>query len=89
MSAYFISSKIVQTICDGCMCQCGALVHVNDGKALKIEGDPGHPSSQGFMCPKGLSYLQTVYHPDRVIYPMKRIGQREITSGRELPGKKH
>ncbi len=69
-------TKLVQTICDSCMCQCGALVHVKDGKAVKIEGDPEHLASHGFMCPMGLSSLQTVYHPDRVIYPLKRIGDR-------------
>lgn len=71
-----LASTIVKTICDGCMCQCGALVHVKDGKAIKIEGDLDHPASRGFMCPKGLSYLQTVYHTDRIIFPMKRAGKR-------------
>ncbi|MBN2060836.1 MAG: molybdopterin-dependent oxidoreductase [Deltaproteobacteria bacterium] len=70
------STRIKKTICDGCMSQCGALVHVHNGRAVKIEGDPDHPASRGFMCPKGLSFLQTVYHPDRVIYPMKRAGER-------------
>ncbi|MDP2916447.1 MAG: molybdopterin-dependent oxidoreductase [Dehalococcoidia bacterium] len=69
-------TKIVQTICDSCMCQCGTLVHVKNGKAVKVEGDPEHPGSRGFMCPMGLSILQTVYHPDRVVYPMKRVGDR-------------
>lgn len=68
--------KVVRTVCQGCMSECGVLVHVRDGKAVKIEGDPDHPLNHGFMCPKGLSYLQTVYHPDRVIYPLKRIGAR-------------
>jgi len=58
------------------MCQCGALVHVKNGKAVKIEGDPEHPFSRGFMCPLGLAALQTVYHPDRIVYPMKRVGER-------------
>jgi anaerobic selenocysteine-containing dehydrogenase len=68
--------KIVRTVCDSCMCQCGCLVHVKDGRAKKLEGNPDHPASRGFMCPKGLSTLQTVYHPDRIIYPLKRTGDR-------------
>ncbi len=68
--------KVVRTICDSCMCQCGALAHVRDGKVIKLEGDPNHPLNRGFLCPMGLSALQTVYHPDRVIYPLKRVGER-------------
>jgi len=58
------------------MSQCGCLVHVKDGKAVKIEGDPDHPLSKGFMCPKGLSFLQVAYHPDRILYPLRRNGDR-------------
>jgi anaerobic selenocysteine-containing dehydrogenase len=68
--------KVIRTICDACMSQCGCLVHVKNDKAVKIEGDPDHPLSKGFMCPKGLSFLQVVYHPDRVLYPLKRDGER-------------
>lgn len=68
--------KVVRTICDSCMCQCGALAYVRDGKVIKLEGDPNHPLNRGFLCPMGLSALQTVYHPDRVIYPLKRVGER-------------
>lgn len=71
-----IGQKLVKTICDACMAQCGVIVHVRDGRAIKIEGDTEHPLNQGFMCPKGLSYLQTVYHPDRVIHPLKRDSDR-------------
>ncbi|RLF14049.1 MAG: hypothetical protein DRN06_07700, partial [Thermoprotei archaeon] len=34
---------------------CGALIHVKDGKAVKVEGDPSHPVSRGYMCAKGLA----------------------------------
>lgn len=76
MSKAQANDKVIRTICDSCMCQCGCLVHVRDGKAVKLEGDPDHPLSRGFMCPMGLSALQTVYHPNRVIYPLKRDGDR-------------
>jgi anaerobic selenocysteine-containing dehydrogenase len=69
-------SKIVRTVCDRCHCECGVLVHVVDGKAVKIEGDPDHPINEGSMCAKGLAALQAVYHPDRILYPLRRAGQR-------------
>jgi len=58
------------------MSECGALVHVEDGRAVKIEGDPNHPLNAGYMCPKGLSFLQLQYHPDRLKHPLKRIGAK-------------
>ena len=70
------STKIVRTVCDRCHCECGVLVHVRDGKAIKIEGDPNHPINEGAMCAKGLAALQVVYHPERILYPIKRAGQR-------------
>ncbi len=69
-------TRVVRTVCDRCHCECGVLVQVKDGRAVKIEGDPNHPISEGMMCPKGLAALQVVYHPDRLIYPLKRAGKR-------------
>jgi anaerobic selenocysteine-containing dehydrogenase len=77
----FISSKgvkmIVKTYCarmdhGGC----GILAYVENGKILKIEGDPDSPLSRGAMCPKGLAQLERMNHPDRLTYPLKRTGQR-------------
>jgi anaerobic selenocysteine-containing dehydrogenase len=51
---------------------CGMILHIKDGKLVKVEGDPTHPISQGRLCPRCLALPETVYHPDRVIYPMKR-----------------
>jgi anaerobic selenocysteine-containing dehydrogenase len=70
------NTKIVRTVCQECHVGCGVLVSVRDGQAVKIEGDPEHPLNQGMMCPKGLSEIQLVYHPDRLKYPMKRAGDR-------------
>lgn len=70
------SVEIVRTVCDRCHCECGVLVHLSNGKAIKIEGDPNHPINEGTMCAKGMAVLQAVYHPERITYPMKRSGQR-------------
>src|SRR4030042_3578302 len=66
----------VKTFCDRCHCECGVLVYVEDGKALKIEGDPDCPINEGTLCAKGLSTVKFIYHPDRIKYPVKRVGQR-------------
>src|ERR1700734_453356 len=56
-----------------CPDACGVLITVEDGRATKIQGDPGHPVTQGFLCAKVAKYLDRVYSPDRVLYPMRRI----------------
>jgi anaerobic selenocysteine-containing dehydrogenase len=55
---------------------CGAEIYVKDGKVIKVEGDRNHPHNQGRLCPKGLAIPQYMYHPDRVKYPLKRVGER-------------
>jgi anaerobic selenocysteine-containing dehydrogenase len=55
---------------------CGVLAHVENGKITKIEGDPDSPLSRGTICAKGLAQIERLDHPDRLIYPMKRMGQR-------------
>jgi anaerobic selenocysteine-containing dehydrogenase len=55
---------------------CALLAHVEDGKILKIEGDPDSPFSRGQVCAKGLAQLERINHPDRLLYPLKRKGER-------------
>ncbi len=64
--------KRIRTACRSCHGGCGVIAHVKGGKVIKVEGDPGSPISHGSMCSKGLAILQLAYHPDRVLYPMKR-----------------
>jgi anaerobic selenocysteine-containing dehydrogenase len=49
---------------------------VEDGHATKIQGDPGHPVTRGFLCAKVAKYLDRVYSPDRVLYPMRRVAAK-------------
>lgn len=51
---------------------CGLQLHVKDGELIKAEGDPSHPITRGALCPRCLALKEYIYHPDRVIYPMKR-----------------
>lgn len=72
------SDKLVvkKSGCMGCHGGCGILVHIVDGKAVKLEGDPNCPNNQGWLCPKGKAGLDFLYHPDRLQYPLKRTGNR-------------
>ena len=70
--------KIVKSHCRGCGPQCGVLVYVKQGKIVKIEGDPENPlKSEGMVCPRATSYKEIVHHPDRLKYPLKKVGKRE------------
>jgi len=51
---------------------CGLQVHVRDGKVIKVEGDPEHPITRGALCVRCLALPEYIYHPDRIIHPMKR-----------------
>jgi molybdopterin guanine dinucleotide-containing S/N-oxide reductase-like protein len=66
--------RIVHTVCShDCPDSCAVLVTVNEeGRAVKVEGDPRQPVTQGFLCGKVAKYLDRVYAPDRVLYPMRR-----------------
>jgi anaerobic selenocysteine-containing dehydrogenase len=44
--------------------------------AVKIAGDPEHPTTRGTLCTKVSRYLERTYHPDRVLHPLKRIGKK-------------
>src|SRR5215470_3281945 len=67
--------KVVHAACShDCPDSCGVLITVDDlGHATKIQGDPSHPVTRGFLCAKVAKYLDRVYSPDRVLYPMRRI----------------
>ena len=55
---------------------CGLRVHVEDGKILKVEGDPDSPLNRGTICAKGIAQVERLTHPDRLRHPLKRIGKR-------------
>jgi len=55
---------------------CGIKLYVKDGVLVKVEGDESHPVSQGRLCPRCLSHTQYLYHPDRILHPLKRAGER-------------
>ena len=60
----------------GCPHGCGLWVRTREGRAVKIEGNPDHPISQGSVCLQGHASLQHLYNPDRFAGPMIREGDR-------------
>ena len=60
----------------GCHGNCGQKLYVKDGRLIKVEGDEDHPWNQGRACPRVLALKQYVYHPDRILHPLKRVGER-------------
>jgi anaerobic selenocysteine-containing dehydrogenase len=51
-------------------------VHVAEGKVTKVEGDPESPHNKGKLCAKGYASVEYLYHPDRLKYPLRRMGKR-------------
>jgi len=71
-----MGKEIIRTVCEGCMSGCGAMVQKDNGRVMKITGDPDHPQNRGRLCIKGITYDELLYHPDRIKHPMKRVGER-------------
>ncbi|MBW2341447.1 MAG: molybdopterin-dependent oxidoreductase [Deltaproteobacteria bacterium] len=67
---------VVKSTCGLCQNGCGVLVHVTNGRVTKVDGDPDSPVNRGKLCAKGLASLEYLYHPDRLKYPLKRMGER-------------
>ncbi len=59
-----------------CPDTCAMLVHVRDGRAVRVQGDPAHPVTQGFLCAKVNRYVERTYQPDRLTTPLRRVGTR-------------
>ena len=71
-----------------CPDSCGILATVDDatGRVVKIAGDPAHPVTRGFLCGKVAKYLDRVYSPERLRYPMRRragVSKSPLPHGRE------
>ncbi|MCC7446451.1 MAG: molybdopterin-dependent oxidoreductase [Anaerolineae bacterium] len=66
----------VRTMCEMCVWRCGVIAKVRNGMIDKLEGNPDHPHSLGNLCARGQSGLMHTYDPDRVLYPLMRVGER-------------
>jgi anaerobic selenocysteine-containing dehydrogenase len=75
------AERIVRAACPhDCPDTCAMLVTVRevDGRrvAVKVAGDPSHPTTRGVLCAKVSRYLERTYHPDRVLHPLRRVGRK-------------
>jgi anaerobic selenocysteine-containing dehydrogenase len=83
------TTRTVHAVCSlDCPDSCGVLVTVDaaSGNAVKVQGDPAHPVTRGFLCGKVAKYLDRVYAPDRLLYPMRRragVAKGPLVRGRE------
>ena len=67
----------IPSTCGMCLHGCGIKVYVENGVALKIEGDPTNPDNLGKLCPKGNAGLARLYDSTRVLHPMKRTNPKK------------
>ena len=74
--SFVATDGVYKSACRMCHGGCGALLHVEDQKLTKIEGDPKNPMNLGKLCPLGAASLEQVYNPRRLKYPMRRSGKR-------------
>ena len=72
-----LGTSIVRGACPhDCPDTCAWQVTVKDGVAVKLAGDPDHPFTQGGLCAKVNHYLERVYSPDRILFPLRRVGPK-------------
>jgi anaerobic selenocysteine-containing dehydrogenase len=77
MSDVSMGSTVVRGACPhDCPDTCAMLVTVENGRAIRVAGDPEHPFTRGFLCTKVNRYVERTYHPDRLLYPMRRVGPK-------------
>ncbi|HQZ01757.1 MAG TPA: molybdopterin-dependent oxidoreductase [Thauera sp.] len=68
--------KAIPITCHVCNIQDGAIAYVENDRVVKLEGNPEHVSTRGRLCAKGNSGMWYSYDPDRILYPLKRVGAR-------------
>ena len=70
--------RLVPTVCFNCESGCGLLAYVDKEtfEIKKFEGNPAHPGSRGRNCAKGPATHNQIYDPERILYPLKRVGER-------------
>ena len=71
------TTRTIRAACPhDCPDTCALLVTVTDGVATEVRGDPDHPTTAGVLCTKVARYTERTYHKDRLLHPLKRIGNK-------------
>src|SRR5258705_12932368 len=69
--------NVIKTACPhDCPDTCSMLATVEEGRLLRVSGNPENPFTRGNLCCKVAHYEERVYSPDRVLYPMRRVGAK-------------
>ena len=66
----------IPSACWQCVTRCSMIGYVEDGRLVKIGGQPKSIRTQGRLCAKGQAGVNQVYDPDRILHPLKRVGKR-------------
>jgi len=66
----------IATLCEMCVNKCAAIARVENGVVTKLNPNPMFPKSKNMLCPRGNAGIQALYDPDRLKYPMIRIGEK-------------
>lgn len=70
-------TRLVRGACPhDCPDTCSTITEVRDGQAVRFYADPAHPVTEGWLCAKVRPYLERVYAPDRLLYPLRRVGPK-------------
>lgn len=69
-------AKKITSVCLNCSTVCGIVGHVIDGKLVKISGNPNDPNNGQTICAKGQSGATISTYPERLLYPLRRVGKR-------------
>ena len=65
------ATRKVHGYCAMCVARCGTIATIENGRFVALEPDPAHPTGEA-LCAKGRAAPEIVYHPDRILYPMRR-----------------
>ena len=65
------STERIPGYCALCVSRCGSIAVIENGRFVALEPDPSHPTGKA-LCAKGRAAPELVYHPDRLLYPLKR-----------------
>src|ERR671910_2921195 len=71
MAADAQDTRRVRGYCSLCIARCGTVATVESGRFTRLDPDPSHPTGQA-LCAKGRAAPELVYHPDRLLHPLKR-----------------
>ncbi len=69
-------NRKIPTVCEMCVNKCTAIAQVEEGVVKKLDPNPYFPKSKNMLCARGVAGIKALYDPDRLKYPLIRIGKR-------------